>query len=551
VLAIAGTGVVAALATRHGAVPVDSASRVPGGTPAGGNGGSGSPPASSGSASSAGTGGQGTGGPGTAVPATVATVASTGGTEAAWVVAENQRPGTTAWRIDGTPPGNIAGFADHTSAHAGDSVTLYVTTDAGSFRVEAYRMGWYGGAGGRLVWTSAQVGGVEQPPCTTEAVTNMVSCADWAPSSTFAVGAAFVPGDYLLKLVGAGGQESYVPLTVTDPGSHAAFAVENDIYTWQAWNPYGGFDFYQGSGHCPAAVYPVCNRARVVSFDRPYGYNQGAADFFGNEYPLVRFMEQQGLDVTYLTSADIEQDPALLLHHRAFLSLGHDECWSYAERLAAQAAEAHGVNILFFGASPMLRHVRLEASTIGALRQEVDYRDSAEDPLDGTGPARQVTGNTWSDPPASWSEVPFVGASYTGYVRAGEPAVPYLVADGSSWLFAGTGLQTGSEIPGLLISDFDQVDPGLSPANVQVLGHSPMPLDEVQTNVTDPASDTTYWTDPASQAGVFDTGTVAWIPDLASSPVVGRMTANLLDLFGAGPAGGTQPSVPNWRSIYY
>lgn len=550
---VAGGGVVAALAGRHSTVSVASVAKgrtlepAPGSTTAGLSGGAGRPAPKSASPS----GGHGATTVVAGAPTTLATVASTGGIQSAAIIAENRRPGDTDWRIVGDPPGVLSGFADRTSAQAGDTVGLYVTTDAATFVVKAYRMGWYGGDGARLVWTSDPVAGTTQPACPVTETTNMVSCSDWARSLTFTVGAEFVPGDYLLELVGSGGQESYVPLTVTDPASHAAFAVENDIYTWQAWNPYGGYDFYAGSGTCPAGVYPICNRARVVSFDRPYGYEHGAADFLGNEYPLVQFVEQHGLDVTYLTSADVEQHPALLLDHRAFLSLGHDECWSYDERLAAVAAEAKGVNMVFFGASPILRHVRMQDSPLGPLREEIDYRNSPSDPLDLTGPARQVTGNTWSDPPADWSEVPFVGENYTGYLRPGYRPAPYVVADGSSWLFAGTGLSTGSEVPGLLLSDFDQVEPGVSPANVQILAHSPMPRGEVQTNVSDPASDTSYYTDPHSLAGVFDTGTVSWIPDLSSSPVVGQMTANLLDLFGSGPAGATQPSVPNWKPIYW
>ena len=472
------------------------------------------------------------------------------GVQAPWIVAENQKPGTTSWEIGGQPPGTIAGYADHTSAAAGDTVQLYVSTDAPTFLVQAYRMGYYGGSGARLVWTSDPVTGTTQPLCPVDKPTNMVSCDNWFPSLSLTVTPSFPPGDYLLKLVGSGGQESYVPLTVDDPNSHATYLVENDIYTWQAWNPYGGYDFYAGLGRCPPGVYPICSRARVVSFDRPYGYGQGAADFLGNEYPLIRFMEQNGLDVTYATSAEFELEPSMLLQHRAILSLGHDECWSYDERLAAVAAEQQGVNVIFFGASPMLRHVRMEDSPLGVGRQEVDYRDSAADPIDGTGQPRQVTGNTWSDAPADWSEVPFVGANYTGYVRPDDKPVPYRVYDGNSWLFAGTGLSTGSEIPGLLVSDFDQFEPGVSPDNVDILAHSPMPLSEVQTNVRRPASDTTYYSDPESGAGVFDTGTVTWIPDIASSPVVGQMTANLLALFGSGPAGHRARSVGNWKSLY-
>ena len=472
------------------------------------------------------------------------------GVEATWVINENRRPGTAAWKITGNPPGVIAGFANRVSAQPGDTVTLYVTTNAASFRVEAYRMGYYGGAGARLVWTSVPTPGTTQPVCPRSPATNMVACDNWSPSLRFPVTASFVPGDYLVKLVGASGQASYIPITVADFASHATYLLENDIYTWQAWNPFGGYDFYAGLGSCPPNIYPPCNRARVDSFDRPYGYGQGAADFLGNEYPLVRFAEAHGLDVTYATSADIDQYPGFLLQHHALLSLGHDECWSFGERQAAQNAVAHGVNVVFFGASPVLRHVRLQASPLGPNREEVDYRDSGQDPLDGRISPLQVTGNTWSSPPTSWSEVPFVGENYTGFVEPGDPAVPFVVSQASGWLYQGTGLHDGSEIPGLLVSDFDQFDPGLSPANLQIFSHSPMPRAEVQTNVSFPASDSTYYTDRTSDAGVFDTGTVAWIPDLMSSAPLNQMTANLLVLFGQGPAGRSQPSVPNWRQLY-
>ncbi len=68
------------------------------------------------------------------------------GVEARWVITENQRPGTAAWQIAGAG-GGIAGFADHVAAQVGVPVTFYVTTAAPSFRVEAFRMGYYQGKG--------------------------------------------------------------------------------------------------------------------------------------------------------------------------------------------------------------------------------------------------------------------------------------------------------------------------------------------------------------------------------------------------------------------
>ena len=474
--------------------------------------------------------------------------------------------GTDAWRITGTPPGVIDGFADRTYAAAGDTVSLAVSTDAPQFRVEAYRMGYYQGRGARLVWYSDRLPGVVQPPCPVAPRINMVSCGNWSPSLQVEITAAFVPGDYLFKLAGSGGQASYLPLTVWDPHSHATYLVKNDVLTWEAWNPYGGYDYYVGKETCPSGGYPLCSRARVVSFDRPYAfsYNGGAGtgDFLTLELPLVRWLEQRGLDVSYVTDLTVIQHPAILTEHKTVFSLGHDECWSLQERQAAVSAHSAGVNLVFFGASGMLRHVRLQPSSLGPDRQEVDYRDAAEDPLHRVGDPLQVTGNTWASPPASWPEDSFVGESYNGFLAAGATPGPLRITDAQAWIFTGTGLHDGEQVPGVIGSDVDSLDPQLGfPPNVAVFAHSPLDASHAQARTRHARvfySDMTYYTDPASQAGVWDSGTNAWIPDLNPCPgdracpaaVIGRITGNLLQAFGAGPAGLHHPSEPNWQLLY-
>lgn len=488
------------------------------------------------------------------------------GMRSSWVIEENRRPGTDAWQITDMPLGVIDGFADRTYAAVGDTVSLAVSTDASQFRVEAYRMGYYQGSGARLVWHSDELPGAVQPPCPVTAGIKMVSCENWSPSLQVSITAAFVPGDYLLKLVGDRGQASYVPLTVWDPQSHATYLVKNDVLTWQAWNPYGGYDYYVGKGSCPLGGYPLCSRARVVSFDRPYAfdYNGGAGtgDFLTLELPLVRWLEQRGLDVSYVTDLTVIQHPDIVTEHKAMLSLGHDECWSLQERQAAMNAHAAGVNLAFFGASGILRHVRLEPSMLGPDRQEVDYRDSAEDPLNGIGDPLQITGNTWASPPANWPEDTFVGESYNGFLAAHADPGALRVTDSTAWIFAGTGLHDGQEIPGVIGSDVDSLDPQVGfPPNIAVFAHSPLDASQAQARTRHGGvffSDMTYYTDPQSQAGVWDSGTNAWIHDLNPCPgdracpaeVIGRITGNLLQALGTGPAGIAHPSAPNWQLLY-
>jgi hypothetical protein len=481
------------------------------------------------------------------------------GVEARWVIEENDKPGTTAWEIHGSH-GGISGFANQVYASAGQKVTLYVSTTGPTFRAEAFRMGYYQGKGARLIWTSPQQAGRDQPACPVTQGINMVACDNWTPSLTFTVTSAWVQGDYLIKLAGPGNRQSYVPLTIWDPSSTATYVIKNDVFTWQAWNYYGGYDYYQGLGSCPADVYPLCSRSRVVSYDRPYAAENGSGNFLGLEYPLVRWAEQHGLDVTYATDLTVQEHPGYLLKHKVLLSLGHDECWSAGEREAAVAAYDKGTNIVFFAASPVLRHVRTQASPLGPDRELVDYRDSASDPLDGKGNPLQVTGNEWSNAPASWPEYDFVGDTYSGFLEPGLHT-GFKVADASAWVFAGTGLRNGDVVPGVIASDVDQFDQGAGqPADDQVFGHSPISASLGQSNTSPWFSDMTYYTSASTGAGVLDTGTNNWIPALegrsgcgsggiCESAVVQRMTGNILKLFGRGPAARIQPSVPNWQQV--
>ena len=476
--------------------------------------------------------------PSTSAPAT--TVATRGGRDPGWVAAENRRPGTAAWRIthQGSPHA-IEGWADQVSAARGDRVRLYVSTTATRFRVAAYRMGWYGGLGGRLVWRSAPFPGRRQPPPVLTPGTNMVQ-THWRPSLSFTVGPAWPPGDYLLKLVAASGQR-YVPLTVRDDTSQAALVVQNAVTTWQAYNRWGGRNLYVGPDGTSET------RSRVVSFDRPYAAEQGAGDFLGNELPLVRLVERLGLDLTYWTDLDLHRHPGRLLAHRALVSLGHDEYWSTRMRRGAETARAHRVNLAFLGANAVYRHIRLQPSPTGPDRQEVNYKpwSASDDPAWPTDPSEVTT--DWRRPPLNDPESRLLGAMY----ECNPVDAAGMVVEPSSWLFTGARVRPGSRLPDLVGDEYDRVQPTAPrPPGVELLLHSP-----VHCQGRASFADTTWYT-AASGAGVFDAGTGSWVCQLAracsegrtsalTARVVRTVTLNLLRQFATGPAGRHHPSRSN------
>ncbi len=458
------------------------------------------------------------------------------GPTAAWVVAENAKPGTGNWALSNRARAHqIEGYAHRASIDVSGTVNLLVSTTAPSFKVEAYRMGYYGGAGGRLVWTSPDTHGGTQPPFTVSPGTNMVETA-WKPSLKIKTDADWPPGQYLFKLIASTGFQSYVPLTIRDDASTAAYLIDSDVTTWQAYNLYGGYDLYQGPS----------GRSRIVSFDRPYALGDGSGDFLGNEFHVVSLVESLGLDVTYATNIDLHQHPEQVRNHKAFLSLGHDEYYSLAMRNGLQSARDSGVNLMFLGANAIYRHIRLEPSPLGPNRRQVDYKDAKEDPLNGKNNA-DVTPAAWRYPPNSNPESTIIG----DYYQCNPVVADMVIADPSSWIFAGTAATAGQHLAGVVGTEYDHYDPGApGPRNVTVLARSPL----VCQGKADYA-DMTYYSAP-SGAGVFATGTLLWIPRMDPScampcpgRIVTRVTENILAAFGAGPAGKAHPSTANYQSL--
>jgi len=487
---------------------------------------------------------------------------------AGWLVEENARPGTppSQWVIPPSVglqgyPAPIEGYADKVSYAHGDELTLYVNTVAPSFRAEVYRIGYYQGNGARLVHSTGELAGRSQPVPGPRGPVSLIECA-WRPSAVLEVARDWPPGQYLVQLVGSGGQRHYVPFTLRDDASRAAIVIQSSVTTWQAYNLWGGYSLYGGAPTGALAL-----RSRIVSFDRPYRNPdpQGSGDFIGNELPFVYLAERHGLDVTYWTDVDLHAHPELLANHRCLVSLGHDEYWSWQMRFdGATEALAKGCNLVFLGANACYRQIRLDASSSGAAhRHQICYKDYEEDPIFSTDP-RLATGASWATdaPGYQYPESSLIGPMYQSYGAS----APLVVADSSSWVYEGTGLRDGQALHGspgndVIGSEFDGFEPGLpGPRNLDVLAHSP--TDSVSGQL---ASDMTYYAHPDG-GGVFDTGTARWVQLLwdgsksldnalsfGISPVVEpltQITLNVLRAFASGPASRSHPSVGNWRQFY-
>jgi len=452
-------------------------------------------------------------------------------------VAENRRPGTSSWRITdlGTSDA-INGYADQQSVLPGQNFRLYVSTTATSFRVDAFRIGWYSGHQARLVWTSPRVRGQRQTAERITPGTHMVT-APWRPSMTITT-ANWPPGSYLLRLDASSGPQRYVPITVRSASTAGAVVILNDNTTWQAYNTWGGYSLYQGPDGLSA------DRGYAVSFDRPYD-GDGAVRFLAFDEAAIALAEHTGVRLAYETDVDIDQHPGLLTGARAVISLGHDEYYSLAMRSALVTARNAGTNLAFLGANAVYRHIRFADSG----RVIICYKDATIDPLYGRDDAD--TTQQWRDPPDPRPESVLTGVFY----ECNPVSAPWVVYDPSSWIFAGTGAYQGERFPGMVGPEYDRLNPAVPfPRPIQVLAHSPLTCDGYST-----FSDTAYYT-VASGAGVFASGTMRWVCALrgpscghglnrAAGQFVDRATENLLRAFAAGPAGRAHPATGNVAKV--
>jgi hypothetical protein len=451
------------------------------------------------------------------------------------------------------PDHALEGFASQVSAVPGDDVALFVNTTARAVQAQVYRMGYYQGLGGRLVVQTDFVAAKPQPAPVVTPGTATVSCP-WTPTITLNVTKDWLPGCYLLKLVGSGGEEQFVPLTIRDDASMASYVLQNSVTTWQAYNLWGHYSLYYGVS--PGGKQDFANRARVVSFDRPYPQNwaSGAADFVGNELPLLFHLESLGLDLTYWTDVDLHARPQLLANHRCLFSLGHDEYWSQPMRQAAAQANANGVNLAFLGANAVYRQIRLEPSSVGPNRLEVCYKSAAEDPLAREQPA--LTTVNWAEAPVNNPEQTLIGSMYQSVGAKAD----MVVTDASSWFYKGCNLTDGHTLPQVILGEYDRYVPGLpGPHNADVLAHSPVPG---QSNW----SDITYYTAPGNGGGVLASGSASFVSMLSTTgaipslvipgpfpgvtDLIRRAMENVYGRFGLGPASSYGTSGGNWSAVY-
>jgi hypothetical protein len=326
------------------------------------------------------------------------------------IVCENALPGDPAknWQVEGAGDPSIQGYATSMSVNVGQTESFKINTPASSYRIEILRLGYYGGAGARVIAANVNPTAElpqNQPECLKEAATGLIDCGNWGVSASWTAPSNAVSGMYIALLTrNDTGGKSQIPFVVRNDSSHSEIIMQTSDATWEAYNDYGGNSLYTCTVSCPPGNPQAYKAAYAVSYNRPFDgsltTDRGNSYLYYAEYQMMRWLEKNGYNVSYTSQAEVDNNGALLKNHKLFVSSGHDEYWSAGQRANVLAAREAGVNLAFFSGNEMFWKTRWAPSSEGSstpYRTLITYKETHFNaPVDPQDPT--VWTGSWRDP---------------------------------------------------------------------------------------------------------------------------------------------------------
>ncbi len=167
---------------------------------------------------------------------------------AAIIPIENRKPGTQAWQFTYMWPNEkgglrsswIKGYCRRQSIFAGETIEICVSTKpARKFTLDVFRMGYYGGAGARLMQTVGPLQGKPQPD--PEVGARRLRECRWDVALSLPIPADWKSGVYLGQLTALADSrnehawQNYIVFVVRD-NRKADIVFQLSDNTWQAYN---------------------------------------------------------------------------------------------------------------------------------------------------------------------------------------------------------------------------------------------------------------------------------------------------------------------------
>jgi hypothetical protein len=391
------------------------------------------------------------------------------------------------------PPGYyeeaLWAYSDATSYAPGDTVTFFVSSPAPDVTCSVRRVGAEETPVHEARGIRARQHGVPQDAY-------RAGCG-WPETFSLRVGSDWPSGYYRchLRAEGSAGDltaDHFFVVRAANPGARARHVLVLATNTYQAYNGWGGRNLYGDDAAFADSPDQLKNRPTptpVVAWDRPYsrcllqspvptriptatrrgmgeplGLPEATAELVAAgasiwdmpagfvhkwEQQFVAWAERNGIALDYLAQCDLDARPDALAPYPSYLSVGHDEYWTWEERDAVEAFVESGGSASFFSGNTCYWQVRFERD--GHALVGYKFTAPADDPVLGGDRQSRLT-SLWSDPLIGRPETQMTGLTFAraGYARAGyalsRGVAGYTIYRPEHWSLAGTDLFYGDVI---------------------------------------------------------------------------------------------------------
>ncbi len=282
----------------------------------------------------------------------------------------------------GTYSGSVSGWASASSVNRGQPIDIrliHYGAPISNVTLQVYRLGCYGGRGGRLVALAVA-------PVTTN--------PSWTPPDVYGRGrfdngavpvavtlgagntavATAVSGVYIVKIVwneSGATRSNQIVYVVRDDARKRDLLVAMPTNTWQAYNNWGGKSLYYYNSNGPPDGAPLIfdqemgggSKALKVSHERPYANVYSDYNWvLRTEFPLIYWLEASGYDLAYTDDVAVHRDGSQLLpaKTKTYVVAGHSEYWTKEMFDNVETARNAGTNIASFSANTCYWKVRYE-----------------------------------------------------------------------------------------------------------------------------------------------------------------------------------------------
>jgi len=345
------------------------------------------------------------------------------------IAGENQKEGHAGWRVERPDVVGGALFTGPNSVLPGEKIDFFGANNSGSYNLNLYRLGWYGGKGGRLVYSQDAI---KAPGISTKVdPKTRTTMAAWGPSHALTVPDDWRSGMYMAVATGKNGAQTIAPFWIRSQEKTAPVITSAGLLTYSAYSNVAGLSLYGG--------------ATSVSLDRPLTTRGGVEETLPLDISFLRFIERSGTDTDYMIDVDSQDIEDIYDKRKLVVMSGHHEYYTDRMRQRLHDATNNQTNVALIGSNALYWRIRLEDSEHGKNRIVVCYKNGGDPNKENpTGLFRNHNSH----------EAQFFGVAYDHVIDA-KAVDDWVVSDPNHWAFKGTGMQEGDAVKKAIGAEYD------------------------------------------------------------------------------------------------